>query len=98
MISTNTYSLHNIYERREFFRNLPCEDNNKHLWIFKTNDHGGSGIHLIDNPLTMRRLFWRDKDIEYAMAHAIESEYDCNNQYISRFDDEYIIKSLTKRS
>eukprot|EP01083_Nonionella_stella_P202524 739817_1 len=82
----NTYRLDNRYERRDFFRTLPCADDHNHLWIFKTNAHGGSGIHLIDNPMTMRRLFWRDQDIEYAMRYVTEFEYDCNNEYISRFD------------
>ena len=89
-----TYSLDNKYERRAFFRNLPCEDNDQHLWIFKTNLHGGSGIHLINNPLTMRRLFWRDDDIEYEMAEAKPGDYHCNAQYIARFDASFIINEF----
>lgn len=79
-----TFSLDNVRERREFFAALPCEDNNKNLWLFKTEQHGGAGIHFIDNPLAMRQLFWRETDIRHAMEFVSPQRFNCNNQNIPR--------------
>ena len=63
-----TYRLDRRRERSAFFERLPCDT--EQLWVIKTSEHGGAGIHLIDDPGTLRSLFWRASDIEFAKTNA----------------------------
>lgn len=87
-----SYFLGNKKERRQFMRQLPCEQQLAEPWILKSNQHKGKGIVFLDNTRDIRKLFITNDDLKYGFETTDDRlSHDCNpSAPVERFEVEEI--------
>eukprot|EP01084_Bolivina_argentea_P258414 435645_1 len=57
-----TYNFANKIEKINFFKQLPCDYKQNKDWILKRDQHGGSGIQLINDSNYFRKIYLTEKE------------------------------------
>ena len=65
-----SYHLGIKTQRRQFFESLPCNTKLAKPFLFKNNEHKGTGIVLLDDTELIRKLFLTNNDLKYALKHS----------------------------